>query len=213
MPITPKQAAIAKVLGESRWRILGELCRLPQTASELADRVKTSANAVRVHLDALEEAGLVEYEVARRQVGKPTHVYSLTPAAEFLLSKAYVPALSAILNAAKEQAPASFSSILHKAGVALSRRNNGHKAPTGGLADAKLLFESLGAATTIDRSAAGAVLETACCPLSALTRDSNDLCVMMETALQSTTGINARQDCVRGPHPRCRFEFTSRGQQ
>jgi predicted ArsR family transcriptional regulator len=213
MPKTPKQAAIAKVLGERRWRILGELCRLPQTASELADRVKTSANAVRVHLDALEEAGLVEYEVARRQVGKPTHVYSLTPAAESLLSKAYVPALSAILNAAKAQAPESFSSMLHQAGTALSRRGHGHKTPSGGLSDAKLLFESLGAATTIDKSAAHAVLETACCPLSALTRYSSDLCVMMEAALQSTTGMTARHDCVRGAHPRCRFEFTSRGPQ
>ena len=52
------------VWGEARGRILVELCGHPQTAAELATRVGTSGNAVRVHLDGLRDAGLVDYTVA-----------------------------------------------------------------------------------------------------------------------------------------------------
>lgn len=209
MPKSPKDAAIAKVLGDSRWRILGELCRLSQTATELAARVKTSANAVRVHLDALNEAGLVEYAVERRQVGKPTHVYSLTPAGESLLSKAYVPALAALLSAVRDQADGSLFPLLQKAGVALAKNVGDGSSGPGGLSAARRLLENLGAITHLERRDGHTVLQTACCPLGALTRDSADACVMLESALRMASGMSTRQDCVRGDSPKCRFEFTT----
>src|SRR5215213_9553613 len=86
------------VIGEPRGRLLTELCGSPQTAVELAEKVGTSSNAVRVHLEGLRSAGLVAYAIARRGVGKPTHVYSLTAAAEYLLSSAYLPTLQALVE-------------------------------------------------------------------------------------------------------------------
>src|SRR5439155_9760701 len=109
------------ILGEPRGRLLSALCGRPQTAAELAKGVETSANAVRVHLDALSEAGLVDYSVERRGVGKPTHVYSLTVEAEYLLSRAYAPALAALIEALRAR-NGQFLPTLGDAGVALGRR-------------------------------------------------------------------------------------------
>jgi len=52
------------------------------TATELAERLGLHANTVRLHLERLREAGLVDVEpVHRGTVGRPQHVYSLAPGA------------------------------------------------------------------------------------------------------------------------------------
>ena len=52
------------------------------TATELADRLGLHANTVRLHLERLREAGLVDVEpVHRGTVGRPQHVYSLAAGA------------------------------------------------------------------------------------------------------------------------------------
>src|SRR5829696_7790898 len=116
------QTASNGILGESRGRLLAELCGQAQTAAELAERVGTSSNAVRVHLAALREAGLVEFNVERRGVGKPTHSYSLTTAAEYLLSSAYAPALRAILETLREELDGGLTPGQHRAGATLARQ-------------------------------------------------------------------------------------------
>jgi predicted ArsR family transcriptional regulator len=55
------------------------------SAQELADSLGLHANTVRLHLDRLREAGLVEVEAVHRgTVGRPGHVYSLAPGAPSL---------------------------------------------------------------------------------------------------------------------------------
>src|SRR5436309_1250856 len=50
------------------------------TAGELAERVGLHANTVRLHLDRMRDAGLIEVEVVHRcTVGRPQHVYTLSP--------------------------------------------------------------------------------------------------------------------------------------
>jgi predicted ArsR family transcriptional regulator len=77
--------AVLKALGdETRFSMYQELAgsTVPVTASELADRLGIHANTVRLHLERLREAGLVEVEpVHRGTVGRPQHVYSLAPGA------------------------------------------------------------------------------------------------------------------------------------
>ena len=74
-----------KALGdETRFSMYQELARSTRgcSAQELADSLGLHANTVRLHLDRLREAGLVEVEpVHRGTVGRPTHVYSLAPGA------------------------------------------------------------------------------------------------------------------------------------
>jgi predicted ArsR family transcriptional regulator len=54
----------------------------PQTASELAKRVRVTPVAARGHLHALSEAGLVAFEDERGGVGRPRRIWRLAPAAQ-----------------------------------------------------------------------------------------------------------------------------------
>jgi predicted ArsR family transcriptional regulator len=77
--------AMLKALGdETRFSMYRELATSTRgrTAHELADSLGLHANTVRLHLDRLREAGLVDVEPGHRgTVGRPTHVYSLAPGA------------------------------------------------------------------------------------------------------------------------------------
>src|SRR5215831_20285316 len=77
--------AVLKALGdETRFSMYQELASSTHalTAGELSDRLGLHANTVRLHLERLREAGLVDVEpVHRGTVGRPQHVYSLAPGA------------------------------------------------------------------------------------------------------------------------------------
>jgi predicted ArsR family transcriptional regulator len=77
--------AVLKALGdETRFSMYQELAGSTSalTANQLSDRLGLHANTVRLHLERLREAGLVEVEpVHRGTVGRPQHVYSLAPGA------------------------------------------------------------------------------------------------------------------------------------
>jgi predicted ArsR family transcriptional regulator len=77
--------SMLKALGdETRFSMYRELAGSTRgcSAQELAASLGLHANTVRLHLDRLREAGLVEVEpVHRGRVGRPTHVYSLAPGA------------------------------------------------------------------------------------------------------------------------------------
>jgi predicted ArsR family transcriptional regulator len=77
--------AVLKALGdETRFSMYQELASSTAalTATELAERLGLHANTVRLHLERLREAGLVDVEpVHRGTVGRPQHVYSLAAGA------------------------------------------------------------------------------------------------------------------------------------
>jgi predicted ArsR family transcriptional regulator len=205
-PFSKGNADLAKVLGDTRWRLLVELCRRHLTPSELAEVVQTSASAVRVHLDALKDAGLVAFAVERRGVGKPTHVYSLTAAAESLLSKAYAPVLAAIIVAARERLNGGFLPLARDAGDALAI--GAQPRLTGeGIERAKALLDGLGAPSEVVQSGGSTTLRASCCPLGAITRHTAEMCSMMEAAVSQAAGMKMRERCARGDHPQCAFEL------
>jgi predicted ArsR family transcriptional regulator len=53
----------------------------PQTAGEISECMGVTAVAVRQHLATLADEGLVEFADERRPVGRPAHVWKLTPEA------------------------------------------------------------------------------------------------------------------------------------
>jgi predicted ArsR family transcriptional regulator len=77
--------AVLKALGdETRFSMYQELASSthPLTATELAERLGLHTNTVRLHLERMREAGLVDGEpVHRGTVGRPQHVYSLASGA------------------------------------------------------------------------------------------------------------------------------------
>jgi predicted ArsR family transcriptional regulator len=70
-------------LGESRRRVLELLKRRPRTATELAGEVRVTIAAIRQHLDALAEQGLVQSTIQPPQGrGRPAAAWSLTSLAD-----------------------------------------------------------------------------------------------------------------------------------
>lgn len=77
--------AVLKALAdETRYAMFQELAESTRalSASELAERLGLHPNTVRLHLERLREAGLVEVAAVHRgTVGRPQHVYSLAAGA------------------------------------------------------------------------------------------------------------------------------------
>jgi predicted ArsR family transcriptional regulator len=74
----------------------------PSNVPTLARLKGVNANAVRQQLSALEREGLVEVRVEKRKVGRPTHLYALTPKAEALFPQAYGPLALSLLRLLRE---------------------------------------------------------------------------------------------------------------
>jgi predicted ArsR family transcriptional regulator len=203
---SPQQLAAKGILGEPRGRVLAELCGHPRTATELAERIGTSSNAVRVHLDALREAGLVGFSVERRGVGKPTHVYALTAAAEYVLSSAYAPALRAVLDTLRTRLDGDLAEWLREAGATLARQQDAPKGKSDSLAPALELLRALGAVVSTERDGSDDLVRSACCPLGETTRTVPETCKLIEGMLAATLpSRRVRERCDRGGHPRCAF--------
>ncbi|MCU0492459.1 MAG: HTH domain-containing protein [Chloroflexaceae bacterium] len=76
--------------GSTRQSILQLLRRHGQlTALELSDYLAIGAVGIRQHLALLERDELVQVVALRRNVGRPSHLYALTTAAEKLFPKRY----------------------------------------------------------------------------------------------------------------------------
>src|SRR3712207_5517821 len=75
----------------------------PLTAKELGARFGLTANALRRHLKALEEAGLVHYRREVRGVGGPRYAYSLSQDGEALFPRAHAAALVDALTFLRER--------------------------------------------------------------------------------------------------------------
>jgi len=200
------QVAFNAILSEPRGRLLSELCGHPRTATELADRVGTTSNAVRMHLNELRESGLVAFEVERRGVGKPAHRYSLTAAGEYLLSHAYAPALDAVLETLRQELEGELAAWLRRAGALLARRQPAVARRSAGVARAADLLRTFGAAVTTTRDGPDAIIRTACCPLATATRSMSESCSLLEGALAAELpSRRVRARCERGEHPHCVF--------
>lgn len=70
----------------------------PLTAHELGTQFGLTANALRRHLKALQEDGLVRFQREVRGVGAPVYSFSLTAAGEALFPRGYVGVLGTALE-------------------------------------------------------------------------------------------------------------------
>ncbi|MFN8025063.1 MAG: helix-turn-helix domain-containing protein [Acidimicrobiia bacterium] len=81
----PADLEVLKALGDdTRYAMYQELARSTSalSAQDLAEALGIHANTVRLHLDRLREAGLVDVEAVHRgTVGRPQHLYSLAAGA------------------------------------------------------------------------------------------------------------------------------------
>ena len=198
----------------TRGRIVRLLRRATHTVDELAAALGLTDNAVRAHLTTLERDGLVRVDGVRRHVGagKPATIYDIDPGAEPVLSRAYVPLLTALLGTlGARMSTAELRAVMSEVGHRLARAQ-----PTASTADfdarlqaAARLLEELGGEATLERTEAGAMIRGCSCPISAAVGERPEVCRALETLLADLTGGEVREQCDRGERPRCRFEITA----
>lgn len=73
--------ALAQPTRARLFALLGEL-RRPAPTEELAERLGLHPNGIRIHLERLQDAGLVVRERERRSRGRPRDVWAVSPDAE-----------------------------------------------------------------------------------------------------------------------------------
>jgi predicted ArsR family transcriptional regulator len=203
-----------RFLKSTRGRIVAALRAGPATVEALAGAVQLTANAVRLHLATLERDGFVVragVEPVGPAGGKPAHRYALADDADARLSRAYAPALDALLTElAARHPPATRDAI---ARGALTRLSTAAPAP-GEPLEARVrraaeLLHSLGGATVVERRARGTAfaLQGQGCPLGAVTGAHPEVCEGMRALVERVTGAPVRAQCDRpeGGRPSCRF--------
>jgi predicted ArsR family transcriptional regulator len=202
---------VRTVEGLTRDRIVEVLRRGARTVDELAGVVGLTPNAVRQHLATLERDGIAVRRGQRRgaTVGKPANVYEISAEAESALSRAYAPALTALLAALPDHmATAQLGDLLRDVGARMAK---GAPAPQGDLGQraraAAAVLESLGGVTEIHEGGTTAVILGCSCPLAQAVAVRPELCRALEATLATVTGTRVTERCDRSGAPRCQFEM------
>jgi predicted ArsR family transcriptional regulator len=191
----------------TRDRLLRLLADEPRAVSELSGAIGVTLNAVRSQLAVLERDGLIQRTGERRGARRPSNLYGLTPEGERYLSRAYVPALKAILEAMSSRSTEEeVGSILREAGRRLATNL---RQPSGGfnarLEKALDLLEDLGARLEVGKAEGKLILRGHGCPLSQAVMVEPQTCKCMETLLAELLGARVEERCERTGKPRCAF--------
>jgi predicted ArsR family transcriptional regulator len=203
-----------QLLDTTRGRIVTLLRTEARTADDIAARLSLTRSAVRLQIVAMERDGLVRRTGTRPGTTRPSYLYELTAEVEQLLSKAYVPLLTKLVDVFAEGLPAAkLEALLRRAGTELADELCRGKRPVGGLKSrvtvaSRLLNEHLGALTRVEGNG-NLKIQGAGCPLAALTGKHRGVCLAVESLVVEIVGAPMRECCDRAHPPRCCFEVVS----
>lgn len=206
-----------QLLDTSRGRIVTLLQRGALTVDDMAAELAITANAVRAQITAMERDGVVRRVGRRPGITRPFHVFELTPEVEQLLSQAYVPLLTQLVQVFASALPTKqVDALMRQAGKGLANELPFDKRPAGTLharvsAASDLLNKQLGAVTHVEGNG-GYVIRGAGCPLAALTGKHPAVCLAMESLLAEVLGTEVHECCDRTARPKCCFEIKGDGQ-
>lgn len=195
--------------GPTRGRVIALLRRGRSTVEEIASALRVTDNAVRPQLQLLEQEGIVRATGTRQGsgAGKPATTYEIAPSAEPMLSAAYAPVLTALLQILAERTPADeMGALLREVG-----RRLGPAEPKSGSLDTRVraaasVISALGGELDVERTPTGYLLRGHACPLSAAVRTQPSACHTVEELVGAVVGMPVRECCDRTQTPRCRFE-------
>jgi predicted ArsR family transcriptional regulator len=202
-----------QLLDTSRGRIVALLQRSALTVDDIAARLSLTASAVRAQITAMERDGVVTAAGRRPGTTRPSRIFELTPEVEQLLSRAYIPLLTHLVDVFANGLPRrQMETLLRRAGRSLAADlSPGGAAGTlktrvGAMSD--LLNEQLGAITHVEENG-GYVIRGEGCPLAALTGKHPAVCRAMESLVEEFVGVPVRECCARAERPRCCFEIAA----
>jgi predicted ArsR family transcriptional regulator len=181
------------------------------TTDDLAEALNLTDNAVRAHLATLERDGFIQPQGERREgrVGKPAVLYQISPDAEPLFSKAYLPLLTSLLAALGDRLTAGeLDGLLADVGTRLAA-GAGHA--SGNLSQrvqaASDLLNRLGGLSTVEEIEAGEryLIESRGCPVGVAVKERPEVCEAIVALLSELTGARVSSCCERTGRPSCCF--------
>jgi predicted ArsR family transcriptional regulator len=203
------------LLDSSRGRIVTLLRRGALTADDIASELRVTGSAIRAHITGMERDGVVRRAGQRPGTTRPSHVFELTPEVEQLLSSAYIPLLTQLVDVFAAGLPAEqLETMLRQAGIQLADELSRGKRLAGSLgarvaAASDMMNAQLGATTHVEENG-GFVIRGFGCPLAALTGKHPGVCQAMESLVAQVVGVPVRECCDRDERPRCCFEIRRR---
>jgi predicted ArsR family transcriptional regulator len=214
--IDPTNMLRQQLLDTSRGRIVTLLQRGAFTVDDIASELGLTANAVRAQIAGMERDGVVRRVGRRPGTTRPFRLFELTPEVEQLLSQAYVPLLTQLVQVFASALPTKqVDALMRQAGKGLADELPFGKRPVGSLdarvsAASELLNKQLGAVTHVEGNG-GYVIRGAGCPLAALTGKHPAVCLAMESLLIEVLGTAVHECCDRTGRPKCCFEIKGDG--
>lgn len=202
-----------QLLDTSRGRIVTLLQRGGLTVDDIASHLGLTASAVRAQLTVMERDGVVQRVGRKPGTTRPFQVFQLTTEVEQLLSQAYIPLLTQLVQVFANALPAKqVNALMREAGKGLANELPFAKRAAGGMrsrvsAASELLNKELGAVTSYVEGNGGYVIRGAGCPLAALTGKHPAVCLAMESLLIEVLGVDVNECCDRKARPKCCFEI------
>ena len=196
-----------RFFASTRGKIVASLRQHEQTVEELAQELGLTDNAVRAHLTALERDGLVTSQDARPGKRKPSMVYGLTPIAEDLFPKAYVPVLRHLLDVMDEYLSSdTVEALLRKVGQRIA---TGSTVPSTDmqtrLEQAVATLNELGGCVHLEQQQETTVIRGSSCPLAAIVPGHPEICQLASALLSELLGMPVQEQCEQNNQPRCCF--------
>jgi predicted ArsR family transcriptional regulator len=206
-----RRPSIRDAAAVPRLRVLEALQRGARTVNDLAPALGVTRNAVRGHLATLQREGLVRSTgVVRSGVpGKPAVEYEATLDAEVALSRAYAPALVALVEALADRMESrALTAALRDAGRRLGPALRQAAPLPAAAAAARTILSELGGSVRIESGRTHADVRGDGCPLAAAVARVPATCTMVEAMLEAQTGRAVEQRCEHGNRPRCAFRLS-----
>jgi predicted ArsR family transcriptional regulator len=195
----------------TRGRLIMLMRSNDRTVKELATALGISTNAVRTHLDRLERDGLVHPSGTRPSTRKPNITYGLTPEAERLFPKMYVPVLRKLLDVLTDRLPArKRDEIFRTAGqrLAIDYRSAIKAAKfEKRVSEAIAVLGEGGGACESEKNNGNLIVRCHDCPLALAAVGHPEVCRLMESMLTGLLDVPVKQRCKPDPTPQCVFEI------
>jgi predicted ArsR family transcriptional regulator len=188
------------------------------TADDIASKLKLTRSAVRAQLTGMERDGVVRRAGQRPGTTRPSTVFELTLEVEQLLSSAYIPLLTNLIDTFADGLPTKqVETILRQAGERLAAELSRGRRPAGHLGSrvamvSEMMNEQLGAVTRVEGNG-GYILRGEGCPLAALTGKHPGVCLAIESLIAEVLRVPVRECCDRSERPKCCFEIGSRAER
>lgn len=181
---------------------------------ELSAQLGITANAVRQHLSALENEGLVAHGEARPSGGRPEQLYVLTPAGQELFPRHYAWFAQLVVESIKQEAGAEAArDRLANMGSAVAgqllRQHPGLEGRQQRVEKLAGIMEEMGYETAkVDTAGGESRIEASNCVFHKLAMDDPDICAF-DLALLSTFTDSAvdHEECMAKGGNVCRFRF------